>query len=898
MQHIIRDLALAKRYLCTLLVLVSTLSFAATPVTVNSASISYTANTITVTGQGFCAGGTLPSVVFAKVALTVTTSPCADTSVVATLPVQAQGSYSLTVTNGSGGSAAFDVTYGAVGPQGPQGFTGATGATRAKGATGATGATGPQGPKGTTGATGEKGLTGATGAIGPQGPVGLTGATGAEGATGSQGPIGLTGAVGPAGAAGATGLTGATGAQGPIGLTGATGATGTTGAAGPQGPAGTNGTGFNFRNAFDPTATYVINDVVTYSGSTYLASVANGPNTLTPDANTSAWVVVAQQGATGSAGSQGLTGAMGPQGSQGIQGLTGAIGPQGAQGLKGDTGAQGSQGIAGPAGTTGTAGTGFTFRNAFDPNAVYAVNDVVTYNGSTYVANTVNGPNTLTPDTNTSAWTVMAAAGAPGAAGADGAVGPVGPIGAVGPFGPQGLQGPKGDTGSTGATGVAGAVGAQGIQGLTGVAGPTGATGAASTVPGPIGPAGPAGTNGTNGSNGTPGTNGTSFNFRGVFNPSNAYALNDVVTFTPTLITYNVNLTFGSAGSAVGTITTDGTQGVLSTSNIVNWSLKLADSATNSTILTPGNSAFSSGNYNTGGQPNSDFSATPTNLTFTYANAGSWSVGGASGSLCITNWSNCFYPGSNNYGTFGINGDGLPTYSSYAGSSQVIATGGAVSTGSTSTYIAKGLVAAGTAIPGTAPWVMMAQAGTNGAVGATGPQGIEGLTGLTGLTGSTGPAGPTGSTGATGAAGAAGPTGGVASYVFQSAQSSLPSSGTATIQSIILPNAGTYMLLGEVQVANQTPNNIAPYCVYKDTEGAAIVLPGSNGENGAGFSMVPFTGNWYPTVTFPVNSAITTTAAGDVLNLNCSYVSWNFGTGAGSSTAVLTFSTMTAIQVK
>jgi hypothetical protein len=106
------------------------------------------------------------------------------------------------------------------------------------------------------------------------------------------------------------------------------------------------------------------------------------------------------------------------------------------------------------------------------------------------------------------------------------------------------------------------------------------------------------------------------------------------------------------------------------------------------------------------------------------------------------------------------------------------------------------------------------------------------------------------------------------------------------------------MLLGEVQVANQTPNNIAPYCVYKDTEGAAIVLPGSNGENGAGFSMVPFTGNWYPTVTFPVNSAITTTAAGDVLNLNCSYVSWNFGTGAGSSTAVLTFSTMTAIQVK
>src|SRR5450631_2715033 len=42
MRHIIRYLALVKRYLCTSLVLVSTLSFAATPVTINSASINYT----------------------------------------------------------------------------------------------------------------------------------------------------------------------------------------------------------------------------------------------------------------------------------------------------------------------------------------------------------------------------------------------------------------------------------------------------------------------------------------------------------------------------------------------------------------------------------------------------------------------------------------------------------------------------------------------------------------------------------------------------------------------------------------------------------------------------------------------------------------------------------------
>ena len=68
------------------------------------------------------------------------------------------------------------------------------------------------------------------------------------------------------------------------------------------------------------------------------------------------------------------------------------------------------------------------------------------------------------------------------------------------------------------------------------------------------------------------------FNFRGVFNTSTAYAMNDVVTYAPANITYNVNLTFGSAGSMVGTITTDGTIGVLSTSNIVSWNLTLADS--------------------------------------------------------------------------------------------------------------------------------------------------------------------------------------------------------------------------------------------------------------------------------------------------------------------------------
>ena len=130
----------------------------------------------------------------------------------------------------------------------------------------------------------------------------------------------------------------------------------------------------------------------------------------------------------------------------------------------------------------------------------------------------------------------------------------------------------------------------------------------------------------------------------------------------------------------------------------------------------------------------------------------------------------------------------------------------------------------------------------------------------------------------------------------------LPTSGPAIIQSIDLPNAGTYLLLGQVQVVNETPNNIAPYCVYTDSEDVVPVLTGYYGGTGpvafAGAYIVPFAGDWYPFATFPVNNTITTTGAGDVLNLSCYYTSWNFGTGAGSSTTVQTFSTMTAIQVK
>ena len=98
-----------------------------------------------------------------------------------------------------------------------------------------------------------------------------------------------------------------------------------------------------------------MNDVATYNGSTYIAIAINqGPNNVTPDANSAAWSLMAETGATGPSGA---TGAQGPQGTQGAQGLTGATGATGPQGPIGLTGATGPQGPAGPAGPSGVSST-------------------------------------------------------------------------------------------------------------------------------------------------------------------------------------------------------------------------------------------------------------------------------------------------------------------------------------------------------------------------------------------------------------------------------------------------------------------------------------------------------------------------------------------------------------
>lgn len=335
------------------------------------------------------------------------------------------------------------------------------------------------------------------GAQGPAGPQGPEGSQGPQGVAGPMGPIGPQGVAGPAGIInlGTWVSTTAYQVSDSVAYAGSSWIALVPNTDSAPGPTNTNwqlmaAKGINNQGSWVSSVNYQVDDAVIDGGQFWIAVAVNTqsePSILNPN-----WQLVAASGAAGPAGpagpqgaagatgstgpagqtgAQGAQGATGPQGPIGLTGATGPQGPQGATGLMGLTGAQGPQGPQGPAGTNGT---GFDFRNAFATSDTYAVNDVVTYNGSTYVAIAANGPSSQTPDQNPTAWSVMAQ---------QGATGPTGATGAAGATGPQGPIGLTGATGATGTTGAAGAQGPMGLQGLTGATGPQG----------PQGPQGPGG---------------------------------------------------------------------------------------------------------------------------------------------------------------------------------------------------------------------------------------------------------------------------------------------------------------------------------------------------------------------------------------------------------------------
>jgi hypothetical protein len=110
---------------------------------------------------------------------------------------------------------------------------------------------------------------------------------------------------------------------------------------------------------------------------------------------------------------------------------------------------------------------GVSPRGAWVTNMTYVVNDLVTFQGSTWRAKRSNV--NKSPATSTLDWEKFVAKGDPGQAGPAGPAGPGGATGPAGPAGSIGAIGPAGPTGTAGVTGPQGPQGPQGQQGPTGI---------------------------------------------------------------------------------------------------------------------------------------------------------------------------------------------------------------------------------------------------------------------------------------------------------------------------------------------------------------------------------------------------------------------------------------------
>lgn len=225
-----------------------------------------------------------------------------------------------------------------------------------------------------------------------------------EGPRGPRGPIGPRGREGPKGDPGQDGSVGPRGAEGPPGE---------------RGPEGPRGQGFHWAGPWDARAHYEPYDVVLYMDALWVARKES--INVSPGAYQDVWDLFLPPGETGPAGQAVVVGG-------------GGTGGSGTPGPKGDQGDPGPPGLI-PLG-------------AWDNTVPYQPTDVVTYNGSAYVAIL---PNTNSqPDINPGDWDLLVAKG------------------------DTGSQGPQGDPGADGADGAAATIAVGTVT--------TGAPGSSATV--------------------------------------------------------------------------------------------------------------------------------------------------------------------------------------------------------------------------------------------------------------------------------------------------------------------------------------------------------------------------------------------------------------------------------
>lgn len=113
------------------------------------------------------------------------------------------------------------------------------------------------------------------------------------------------------------------------------GTSGTSGSSGSSGTSGSSGLGFTWQGGWQSITTYFINDVVYYSGASYVAlgTIAAGGNPPTTNAS---WENMNAQGASGSSGTSGVSGSSGTSGISGTSGTDGTSGTSGTSGQSND----------------------------------------------------------------------------------------------------------------------------------------------------------------------------------------------------------------------------------------------------------------------------------------------------------------------------------------------------------------------------------------------------------------------------------------------------------------------------------------------------------------------------------------------------------------------------------
>ena len=256
---------------------------------------------------------------------------------------------------------------------------------------------------------------------------------------------------------GTDGVNGINGTDGVNGINGTNGVNGINGTNGVDGINGTNGVGINPVGAWNASASYSFNDLVTYNNTGYIALVNNSG--VTPGTDPSVWLqyLIVTPGINGVNGTNGINGVDGINGTNGINGIDGV---NGTNGIDGRNGTDGINGINGVNGTNGVDG-----RNGTD-----GINGVNGINGT----NGVDGRN--------------------GTDGINGIDGRNGTDGINGVNGTNGIDGRNGTDGINGINGINGTDGINGINGTNGIDGRNGTDGI----------------NGTNGTNGVDGVNGVS----------------------------------------------------------------------------------------------------------------------------------------------------------------------------------------------------------------------------------------------------------------------------------------------------------------------------------------------------------------------------------------------------